>query len=68
MNHDVRRLASVVLRDRARELRALERAPVLTQFVGTPTPGWARISEGFVVALAEQLEDIAKELVLGKGG
>lgn len=64
MSVDVHKMAAALLRHRAGELRRLKGEafrPVLQK----PTPGWIQISEGVVNLVADQLEDLAKQLVQG---
>ena len=68
MKPDVHKMAAAVIRHRAEELRALKGEDAFKPLTLKPTAGWALVSRGLIALVADQLEDIAKELVSGKVG
>ena len=68
MSVDVHKMSAALLRQRAQELRALKGEDAFKPFTLRPTAGWALVSRGLISLVADQLDDIAKELVSGKVG
>ncbi|OFW99253.1 MAG: hypothetical protein A3E78_11745 [Alphaproteobacteria bacterium RIFCSPHIGHO2_12_FULL_63_12] len=66
MTPDVHKMAAALLRHRAVELRRLKAEEAFKPFALKPTAGWALVSSGLISLVADQLDDIAKELVSGK--
>lgn len=66
MSADVHKMAAALLRHRAGELRKLKGEEAFKPFTLKPTAGWAQVSQGIVNLVADQLEDVAKELLQGR--
>lgn len=66
MSHDTKRLAAAELRERARTLRKLKGSEAFRPFLLKDTAGWALVSQGLVTLIADQLDDIANEMLSGK--
>ena len=68
MSTDHQKMAAALLRHRAQELRKLKTEDAFRPSTPKPTAAWSRISEGVVLAVADQLDDIAREMLGGKTG
>lgn len=68
MSVDPHKMAAAILRHRAEELRKLKGEDAFKPFTIRPTHGWALVSQGLVNLVADQLDELARDLVSGQAG